>query len=86
MCVRACLMYIVFSFNFKNCSVQRCSELGKQSGRREAALLPVLGVERASKNPPQHRPLPWAQHERAFNELSENFFFFYKNEKNQQTY
>lgn len=24
---------------------------------------------------------PWAQHERAFNELSENFFFFYKNAK-----
>lgn len=39
------------------------------------------GLQRATEHLPQPRPLPWAQHERAFKELSENFLLFYKNAK-----
>lgn len=39
------------------------------------------GLSRATKHLPQPGPLPWAQHERAFKELSENFLLFYKNAK-----
>lgn len=54
---------------------------GKQSGQREAALLrhwvsSGRALEGYKNNLPQPRPLPWAQHERAFNELSENFLLF----------
>lgn len=45
--------------------------------------LPSTGVlERLPRSgPAQSLLLSWAQHERAFNELSEEFLLFYKNAK-----
>ena len=57
-CVHVCAcLSDVFSFYFKNCSVQRCSESGKQSGQREAALFPVLGVQRAQEGYKESAPV-----------------------------
>lgn len=58
--------------------------MGGQSGQREVTLLPALGIgwaQEGCEGSALAQAPPWAQHERAFNELSENFLLFYKNAK-----
>lgn len=83
-CVHVCVPVwcILCSASILKIVLYRDAVSRESSGQREAALFPVPGVrglERATKTA-QHGPSR-AQHERAFNELSENFLLFYKNAK-----